>query len=70
MKSRFWFAVKNTQGICFPWRCEAPDEREAYRQLWEEHKDELTTATRITEREALFRPYQISREGNPQSPTN
>jgi len=58
MANRFWFAVKNTQGICFPWRCEAPDEREAFKKLWEEHKQDLSDAKRITEKEAHFHAYR------------
>jgi len=70
MSNTFCFVVQNTQGICFPWKCEAPDEREAYKKLWEEHKEELREAKRITEREANFRAYRIPAETVQLNPTH
>jgi len=56
---RFCFVVKSTKGVCFPWKCDAQDEREAYSKLWAELQDELDDATMSTEEGANFHPYKF-----------
>lgn len=69
MRKRFWFVIKNAQGICFPWKCDASDERSAYRQLWEEHKEDLSTAEQVTEEGAKFTPYRLPNAETAQNPS-